>query len=96
MVHEQRKGKAHKMVSVQQAMLEAGLKSLGLQCNVKIIETKGYRWTVDYKQDPNYPDFGKNMIKLEKWLQVAMKGPIDLRLKPEPDKNKREERNVLE
>jgi len=79
----------------QQDLLNEACKSLGLQDDVKIVEVIKLRWVLDYKQDVNKPDFGQNMIKLERLLQAATKHPIDLRLESESDKNKREQRNVL-
>jgi hypothetical protein len=78
----------------QQSLKEC-CKLLGLQDDVKIIHTKGFRWMLEYDQSPNHPDFGRNMIKLERMLQLMEKRPIDLRLEPLEDKNKRKQRNVL-
>lgn len=71
------------------------LKTLGLQDDIKLLETNGFRWLIEYKQNPAFPDFGKSMIKLERLLQEKTRKPIDLRLEDEADKNKRVQRNVL-
>lgn len=76
-------------------LLKDCCKLLGLQEDVNIIDIKGFRWVLDYEQSKNHPDFGRNMIKLERMLQLMEKRPIDLRLEPLEDKNKRENRNVL-
>ncbi len=65
---------------------------LGLQPLVTLIEVKGFRWTLEYTQSPNHPDFGNGMIKLERLLQERTGRPIDLRLEAKEDKNKRVER----
>lgn len=70
--------------------------SLGLQTNAKVIAvTNRWRWTIELDQAPGFPDFGTNMIKLEKLLQERLKRPIDLRLESAADKNMRKKRNVL-
>jgi hypothetical protein len=69
---------------------------LGLQRTVKIVAVRDrWIWTLDYEQDPNYPDFAMNMMKLEAALQYSTKRPIDLRLERLADKNMREKRNTL-
>lgn len=78
-----------------QRSLKECCKLLGLQEDVKIIEVKGFRWTLEYAQSKDHPDFGRNMIKLERMLQLMEKRPIDLRLEAMEDKNKRKKRNVL-
>lgn len=69
--------------------------ALGLQEDVRLIDQKGFRWTLDYVQDQAKPDFGSNMIKLEIMLQEKTGRPIDLRVGARPDKNKRFDRNYL-
>ncbi len=83
-------------------MLDKNLKLLSeccydlhLQPEVRLIEVNGFRWNLEYEQNPNYLDFAKNMIKLERMLQEKTGRPIDLRLDSEADKNKREKRNFL-
>jgi len=56
----------------------------------QIVATDGWRWTL-----AEYPGLGPKMIKLERRLQEMTGRPIDLRLEPLKDKNKRKERNVL-
>lgn len=70
--------------------------TLGLQEDVKIVEVKNkWRWTLEYVQSANHPEFSRNMIKIERLLQERLGRPIDLRLESEEDKNKRKQRNVL-
>lgn len=78
-----------------QKLLIEGCKHLGLQEDIKIVERRGYRLTIEYTQSPDHPDFIENMLKLEKVLQLAARRPIDLRLKAKNDKNKRFDRNYL-
>lgn len=69
---------------------------LGLQEDIKVVSvTNRWRWTLDFVQDPNKRDVNVNLIKLERMLQEKLKRPIDLRLEPASDKNKRKQRNVL-
>lgn len=83
-------------VGFAETAIKEACASLNLQTDIKVVMVQNkWRWTLDYTQDPNYPDFGKNMIKLERIVQEKLKRPIDLRLEAEADKNKREKRNVL-
>lgn len=83
-------------VGYAERLISSCCAELGLQENVKVVMvTNRWRWTLDYEQDPNKPDFGMGMIKLERLLQEKTKRPIDLRLEAEIDKNRRKERNVL-
>ena len=83
-------------VSAAEKWIREACHILGLQTDIKVIMvTNRWRWTLEYEQDPNKPDFAMNMIKLEKALQTALKRPIDLRLEAEADKNRRKQRNVL-
>lgn len=68
-----------------------------LQTDVKVVEVSpdGARWTLSYKQDPEKPDFARNMMKLEALLQKKLRMPIELRLEATPDKMKRKERSPL-
>lgn len=79
----------------RQLQLSLCCKMLGLQQDVELIKVDGFRWTLDYDQSPDHPDFGRNMIKLERMLQLMNKRPVDLRLPAMEDKNKRKQRNVL-
>lgn len=83
------------MDSREQELLTSVCRDLGLQEDVKIVEIKGIRWTLEYTQSQNHPDFGNGMIKLERNLQLAMKKPVDLRLLRATDKNKRFDKNYL-
>lgn len=76
-------------------MLTFACHDLGLQPDVKLIASVGFRWILEYKQDQKYPDFGRGMIRLERLLQERTGRPIDLRLESEEDKNKRMKRNKL-
>lgn len=76
-------------------ILKESCKELGLQEDVKILEIEGFRWTLEYQQSKEHPDFAMNMIKLERKLQEKSRRPIDLRLEPLQDKNRRKQRNVL-
>lgn len=78
-----------------QRSLSECCKLLGLQEDVKIIDIKSFRWVLEYEQSKDHPDFGRNMIKLERMLQLMEKRPIDLRLEAMEDRNKRKDRNVL-
>lgn len=83
-------------VSAAESWLNEAARSLGLQDNVKIISvTNRWRWTLEFDQSPDHPDYTSNMIKLERELQTTLKRPIDLRLESQMDKNKRKQRNVL-
>lgn len=83
-------------VSSAEGWIREACQKLGLQEDLKIVSvTNRWRWTLEYNQSPDHPDFGKNMIRLERELQEKLKRPIDLRLESEIDKNKRKQRNVL-
>lgn len=69
---------------------------LGLQRTVKIVDVRDrWVWTLEYEQDPNYPDFAMSMMRLEAAIQKASGRPVDLRLERLADKNQREKRNKL-
>lgn len=69
---------------------------LGLQRTVRIVDVRDrWVWTLDYDQDPNFPDFANSMMKLEAAIQKASGRPVDLRLERMADKNRREQRNKL-
>lgn len=83
-------------VSWAEDHIRACCKELGLQEDIKVIMVVNrWRWTLDYEQDPNKPDFSKNMIGLETMLHQKTGRPIDLRLEALSDKNRRKQRNVL-
>lgn len=83
-------------VSSAETWIREACQLLGLQTDVKVIMVVNrWRWTLEYEQDPTKPDFGMNMIKLERALQTALKRPIDLRLEKVVDKNMRQKRNTL-
>lgn len=77
------------------ALLLAACKELGLQEDIELRDFNGLKWTLEYVQSSNHPDFSRNMIKLERMLQEKTGKPIDLRLQPKADKNKRFDRNYL-
>jgi hypothetical protein len=69
---------------------------LRLQEDARVISVVNkWRWTIEYTQDPNYPDFALAMIDLETMLRKTLGRPIDLRLELEADKNRRKQRNIL-
>lgn len=71
-------------------------KTLGLQEDIKVISvTNRWRWTLEYNQSAEHPEFTKNMIRVERMLQERLGRPIDLRLESELDKNRRTQRNTL-
>lgn len=75
------------------ASLKACCKLLGLQEDAELIDVKeNDRFVLSYTQSPNHPDFGKNMIKLERLMRHTMGIVIDLRLEAVEDKNKRLQR----
>ena len=83
-------------VSAAENWIRDACQVLGLQTDIKVIMVVNrWRWTIEFDQDPNKPDVGRNMIKLERALQTALGRPIDLRLEAEADKNRRKQRNVL-
>lgn len=82
-------------IARNEAVLWDACKELGLQEDVKIASRRGFRWYLDYKQNPDYPDFGIHMIKLEMTIRNKTGRPIELMLQPREDKNKRVQRNVL-
>lgn len=80
---------AHKVI------LNEALSELGLQQNIKIVEIKGIRWSLDFDQDPTKPDVVTNLLKLEKLLKQKTRKTVDIRLPEKKDKNNRQERNLL-
>lgn len=57
---------------------------------IKLISVNKFRWILEDREG-----IGPKMIKLERLLQLGTKRPIDLRLQPKADKNKRFDRNYL-
>lgn len=83
-------------VNFAEDAINSACASLGLQIGIKVVSvTNRWRWTLEFTQSSDHPDFGKNMIKLERLVQDRLKRPIDLRLETEADKNMRKKRNVL-
>lgn len=68
--------------------LRLACQQLGQAYDVEVTKIDGFRWTVTMKR----PEV---MIRVEKLLQETLHKPIDLRLPRVSDKNKREQRNVL-
>lgn len=83
-------------VGSAETWIRESCEALGLQTDIKIVSvTNRWRWTLEYDQSPNHPDFGMNMMRLESHLQEKLKRPIDLRLERISDKNMRDRRNLL-
>lgn len=79
---------------IQKTIREA-CDELGLQNDIWLIDVKNkWRWILEYKQNPDFPNFAKHMIELEALLQGRFSKPIDLRLETEEDKNKRHQRQI--
>ena len=57
---------------------------------VNLINIDGNKWFLEEREG-----IGPELIKLERTLQHMLRRPIDLRLVPIGDKNKRDQRNVL-
>lgn len=72
----------------QQLLDEACIK-LGFD-KVVLAKVDKFRWTLEDR-----PGIGPQMIKIERLLQEATRHPIDLRLYPKKDENKRFDRNYL-
>jgi hypothetical protein len=56
----------------------------------RVIEQNGFRWTLTDELT------GSELLKLERMLQELTGRPIDLRVEPRTDKNRRAERNGRE
>ncbi len=83
---------SEKMRRAQTALTE-GCRALGLQVDVLVTEIKSEtRLVLSYKQNPDKPDFGRHMIKLERWLREKMGIEVELQLESLEDRNRREER----
>lgn len=79
-------------VTIDKALRES-LDELKLQRDVELIEIqKGHRVILNYVQDPTFPSFHTNMIKLEILMSQKVGRLLDLRLAEKVDKNKRAER----
>jgi hypothetical protein len=73
--------------------LQAGARSLGLQEDVQVLEVKNQtRLVLSYKQNLKFPDFGRHMIQLERWIREDMNTPVELQLESMEDRNRRLER----
>ena len=69
--------------------LKVCCKLLGLEENVELIDVKeNDRFVLQYQQDPNMPDFGKNMIRLETLMRQTLGVVVDLRLEAKSDLNR--------
>lgn len=76
--------------------LKSGCIALGLQLDVEVIEIqRNRRWICSYEQDPKYPDFGRAMIKLERWIKREAKCPVELLCEATADRNKRVKRWIV-
>lgn len=83
--------------SAAKAFLRAGCMVLGLQEDVELIGVKDNdRFILAYNQDPEKPEFSRNMIKLETLMRQTMGVVVDLRLEAKADKNKRTTRTGRE
>lgn len=81
-------------IEIARAALLLGCEKLGLQPTVEVVELKANgRWVLGLDQDPNFPDFGRNMIKLERYIKAHLMRPVDLILESMEDRNKRFKRN---
>jgi hypothetical protein len=80
-------------VKEAQKIFNEGCVGFGLQTDVVITEIKNdTRLVLNYKQDKTKPDFGRHMIKLERWLREKMHFEVELQLESIEDRNRREER----
>lgn len=76
-----------------QIVLVEGCRHFNLQVDVLVTEIKNdTRLVLSYKQNPEMPDFGRHMIKLERWLREKMGFTVELQLESIEDRNRREER----
>ncbi len=81
-----------KMKQAQIRMTE-GCRLMGLQVDVLVTKIlNDTRLVLSYKQNPSMPDFGRHMIKLERWLRSQMHMEVELQLESIEDRNRREER----
>lgn len=76
--------------------IRKGCAHLGLQPDVEVIDIQhNRRWICSYEQDPNYPDFGRGMIKLERWVKGQISRPVELLCEATADRNKRVKRWIV-
>ena len=81
-----------KMKQAQIALTE-GCREAALQVDVLVTDIKNEtRFVLSYKQNPEKPDFGRHMIKLERWLRTKLGFEVELQLESIEDRNRREER----
>jgi hypothetical protein len=81
-----------RLKAAYKAVLE-GCTHFGLQTDVLVPEIKAdTRFVLSYSQNKEKPDFGRHMIKLEKWLREKMGFEVELLLESIEDRNKRVER----
>ena len=81
-----------RMKRAQIAVTEA-CREYGLQVDVLVTEIKNNtRFVLSYKQAADKPDFGRHMIKMERWLRIKFGFEIELQLESLEDRNRREGR----
>lgn len=73
----------------EQDLLDLVLKDLGFE-PIQIALVEPYRWKLHERAG-----IGPEMIRIEKALRKEFGKPVDLRLEPKKDKNKRFDRNYL-
>jgi len=73
----------------EQKLLDEAVKVLGFE-PIVLCKVDRFRWSLEER-----PGIGPQMIKLERALQHVTKHPIDLRLQPKKDGNRRFDRNYL-
>lgn len=80
------------MKRAQIAVTEA-CREYGLQVDVLVTEIKNNtRFVLSYKQAADKPDFGRHMIKMERWLRMKFGFEVELQLESLEDRNRREDR----
>lgn len=79
-------------IQTLERILRESCEALGLQKSVIIVKVLNeVRWILHYEQDPDKPDFGDNMIKLERHIRAKLEGqPIELLLESKADRNRRD------
>lgn len=83
----------NKVMEAQKVLLQ-GCKELGLQESVMVTKVlNDTRFVLSYTQAPDKPDFGRAMIKLERWIRARLGFEIELQLESIEDRNKRVERS---
>lgn len=81
-----------KMKHAQMKLTEA-CREFGVQVDVLVTEIKNdTRLVLSYKQNPEMPNFGHAMIKMERRLRAQMGFEVELQLESIEDRNRREER----